>query len=315
MQAVGNNTFLQQMMQKPGFRERLNASKNFYKTKGIECQTQPSEECLFNKCDGQGLLHYIDWTKKLDAIDNPEKYKLRNHEIEWYTPCECLEKKKMDKAIAEKVKAAGIPEKFRKAKVHGFQTECYKQQSSRDTAIIAKTFATQFVEQYEEMEQKGKGLYFYSRTKGSGKTRLASSIANALLNKYQRNVLFIKAADISAQVRKTYHKNADMTEEEVLEVFRSVEVLVIDDLAVTDEKGYTEDLLGKILDHRMDRKLITLITSNRTLKEIDDFYKKGIVGSRVRDLCYEILMPEESVRDMEAERKNEEFERLLLGGA
>ena len=291
----------------------MNASKSFYKEKGIECETQPSDKCTFNKCDGSGFLKFIDWTKKVDAIDNPEKYRLKNHEIEWIEKCDCHEKIEMDKLITERVTAAGIPEKFRKAKVLGFKVDCYKTQENIDAATIAKKMATQFVERFEEMETIGKGLYLYSRTKGSGKTRLISSVANALLSKYQRNVLFIKAADISAQVRKTYNKKAEVTEEEVLEVFRSVEVLVIDDLAVDDPTGYAEDLLGKILDHRMDRQLITLITSNRTLDEIDSLYKKGIVGSRVKKLCYEILMPEESVRDDEAEQEKDLVEKILLG--
>lgn len=301
------------MMQKPDFRERLSALKSSYKEKGIVCETQPSDKCQFNKCDGSGFLKFIDWEKKVDAIDHPEKYRMQNHLIEWIEKCECYEQIEMEKMIAEKVKAAGIPEKFRKAKVLGFRTDCYKKQSNRDAAEIAKKMATQFVERFEEMESVGKGLYLYSHTKGSGKTRLISSIANALLNKYQRSVMFIKAADISAQVRKTYNKNADVSEEEVLEIFRSVEVLVIDDLAVEDKTGYSEDLLGKILDHRMDRQLITLITSNRTLDEIDDLYQKGIVGSRTRKLCYEVLMPEESIRDEEAEREKEIVEKILLG--
>jgi len=300
-------------MQRKDFAERLNASKNFYKAKGIECETQPSEKCPFNKCDGGGFLKFINWEKKIDAIDNPEKYRMKNHEIEWIEKCDCHEKIEMDKLIAERVSAAGIPEKFHKAKVLGFRIDCYKSQESRDAAAIAQKMAKRFVERFEEMENIGKGLFLYSRTKGSGKTRLVSSIANALLSKYQRNVLFIKAADISAQVRKTYNKKAEITEEEVLEVFRSIEVLVIDDLAVDDATGYTEVLLGKILDHRMDRQLITLITSNRTLDEIDSLYQKGIVGSRVKKLCYEILMPEESVRDDEAEQEKDLVEKILLG--
>lgn len=292
----------------------MNAAKNFYKAKGIECQTVASDLCPYKKCDGTGFLEFINWEKKVDAIDNPTAYNMKNHEIEWQEKCECFEQRELNREISKKIQAAGIPEKFRTSKVHGFQIECYQKRVSREAAEFAKKMAVQFIERFEEMESLGKGMYFYSKTKGSGKTRLVSSIANALISKYQRSVMFIKAADLSAQVRKTYNKHADMTEEDVLKLFRTVDILVIDDLAVEDKTGYSEELLGKILDHRMDKQLVTLITSNRTIDEIDGLYKKGIVGSRVRKLCYEVLMPEESVRDAEVVQENEKIERLLLGG-
>ena len=46
---------------------------------------------------------------------------------------------------------------------------------------MAKIIAKRYVEQFEEIQETGKGLYFYSSVKGSGKTRLAVSIANDLI--------------------------------------------------------------------------------------------------------------------------------------
>ncbi len=301
------------MMQRKDFVERMNDSKNTYRAKGIECQTLPSETCPFKKCDGKGILEYINWEKKVDSIDNPQAYLQKEHEIQWQEPCDCYEQLEINRSIAEKIQTAGIPMKFSKSKVHSFKTDCYTKPTSRDAAEIAKKMAIQFVERYEELEDIGKGLYFCSKTKGSGKTRLVSSIANAIISKYLRSLMFIKAADLSAQVRKTYNKNSNVSEDEVLKIFRTVDVLVVDDLAVDDKTGYSEDLLGKILDYRMDNKLLTLITSNMTIDEIDTFYTKGIVGSRIRKLCYEVLMPEESVRDQEAAQENSQVEQILFG--
>lgn len=297
-------------MQKNDFANKLNDLKAEYSQMGIELQTKPNEQCPFYTCDGSGVMHYVNWTKKADAIENPTKYYMKDHEIEWTEKCKCVDQHEFEKAIS----SSGIPVKYSKAKVHGFGIDCYRKLESQTAAKIAKQFAINYVEKFEKvLTFKQNGLYLYSATKGSGKTRLASSIANGLIKLHEQNVLFLKATDISPQVRKTYKKDAESTEEDVLRAFRNVDVLVIDDLAVSTEKDFTEDLIGRILDHRMDKGAVTIITSNKTIEELKGHYPKGIVASRVKKMCYEILMPEESVRDNEAEQESREFEDLLFG--
>lgn len=277
---------------------------------GVKLQTVPSEKCIYKECDGKGFLHYVDWTKKADAIDNPDKYYMKDHELEWYKKCKCVDQSEFERNVT----SSGIPKKYSTAKVHAFGIDCYKKSDSQVAARIAKQMAVNYVEKYNEiLTFKKNGLYLYSATKGSGKTRLASSIANGLIKLHKQSVLFLKATDISPQVRKTYKKDAESTEEDVLRAFRDVDVLIIDDLAVSTEKDFTEDLIGRILDHRMDKGAVTIITSNKTIDELNDHFPKGIVASRVKKMCYEVLMPEESVRDEETEQENQEFEKLLFG--
>lgn len=310
MEAFQDNKALQELMQRSDFANRLNASKTSYSQMGIQLQTAPSEKCAFAECDGSGVLHYINWTKKADAIENPTKYYMKDHEIEWTEKCKCVDQSEFER----KVTSSGIPGKYSKAKVHGFGIDCYKKSESQTAARIAKQMAINYVEKYKELLTfKKNGLYLYSTTKGSGKTRLASSIANGLIKLHKQSVLFLKATDISPQVRKTYKKDSESTEEDVLRAFRNVDVLIIDDLAVSTEKDFTEDLIGRILDHRMDKGAVTIITSNKTIDELKEHFPKGIIASRVKKMCYEVLMPEESVRDEEAEQENREFENLLFG--
>lgn len=311
---------------------------------GIKCETVPSEKCPLHKCDGSGMLWMIDYDKKINisryaqAVDNQQRLlnnakqegmsaeyiKELDDELwtmkaalrkptEWWEPCACYEQREKQKEANKRLDMSGIPECFRKAKVHGFKIDCYKRVESRDIAELAKLAATNYIEHFEQAEDAGKGLYFTSRIKGSGKTRLASSIANALINLYNKNVIFIKAADISAQVRKTYNKDSDATEIQVLQTFYEADVLVIDDLAVENNSTpFVEELLSKILDHRMDKRKITIVTSNRPIEEIDSLYKKGIVQSRIKKMCIEIIMPEESIRDQEADTENQSLEQLLF---
>lgn len=326
------------MQGNPQFAQRMKDAQNLQASKGIECITKPSELCPRNLCDGSGFRWFVDYPKKL----NPQKYiekiqhyqglyaeaKQRNDEVEaerigkiiddlkapaeQQKKCECYTQKQKEQEIAKKLDFSGIPDIFKGVMLNDFRTDIYQKEEDRTSAKLARKSAANYVANYQQMKAAGKGLYFYSEVKGSGKTRIASSIANALISIYNLNVVFIKAADISLQVRKTFKKNAESSEDEVLRALKEVDVLIIDDFAVENNSDYMEELLTKILDYRMEAKNITLITSNIMQDDIDDLYKAGRVSSRVKKMCYEVIMPEESIRDEEAKRENESLERILF---
>lgn len=338
MEAI--SAVMQQMMQKnPRLEQRMKDVQNSLGYRGIECTTTPSDACPKKKCDGSGFLWFIDYHKKMhpekvaedikkhrelyaiahQAKDEPEMNRIDailedlKKESEWWEKCECYTQKQKEKEIAKKLDLSGIPDIFKSSRLNDFRTDIYQKEEDRTSAKLARKSAANYVANYEQMKAAGKGLYFYSEVKGSGKTRIASSIANALISLYEVNVVFIKAADISLQVRKTFKKNTESSEDEVLRAFREVDVLVIDDFAVENNSDYMEELLTKILDYRMEQKNITLITSNIMQNDIDNLYKAGRVSSRVKKMCYEVIMPEESIRDEEAKRENESLERILFG--
>ena len=338
MEAI-STVFQQMMKENPRLEQRMRDVQNSLGSRGIECATTSSDACPKKKCDGSGFLWYIDYYKKMHpekVADDIKKYRelyavaheandqqemdrintilddLRK-ESEWWEKCECHEQKQKEQEIARKLDLSGIPDIFKGARLNDFRTDIYQKEEDRTAAKLARKSAANFVANYEQMKAVGKGLYFYSEVKGSGKTRIASSIANALIGLYEVNVVFIKAADISLQVRKTFKKNAELSEEEVLRMFKEVDVLIIDDFAVENNSDFMEELLTKILDYRMEAKNITLITSNITQDDIDKLYKDGRVKSRVKKMCYEVIMPEESIRDEEAKRENESIERILFG--
>jgi len=305
----------------------------------VTCITTSSDKCPKGLCDGSGFRWFVDYHKKVNpdyyfnekrrlqqeiyvAEQNDDGVKANelNKQLkevtknpEWQEPCECYQQKLKEQEIAKKLDLSGIPDIFKGVRLNDFKTDIYQKEEDRTAAKLARKSAANYVENYDQMKAAGKGLYFYSEVKGSGKTRIVSSIANALISLYELNVVFIKAADISLQVRKTFKKNAESSEDEVLRIFKEVDVLIIDDFAVENNSDFMEELLTKILDYRMEAKNITLITSNITQDDIDNLYKDGRVKSRVKKMCYEVIMPEESIRDEEAKRENESLERILFG--
>lgn len=143
-------------------------------------------------------------------------------------------------AIERKLSFATIPKEFEGHTVENFKTDCYSTKENRELAQMAKVIASRYVEQFDEIRETGKGLYFYSQTKGSGKTRLAVSIANDLIQKKIIAAKFATTIQILDQIKATWGgewKNEE-TEQKLIQEIVSVPVLVIDDIGVEAVKPW-----------------------------------------------------------------------------
>ncbi|OLS34196.1 hypothetical protein BTR22_19095 [Alkalihalophilus pseudofirmus] len=233
-----------------------------------------------------------------------------------YVECECNKERKARKELESTLRYAKIPDKFMDAAINNFDLSKYELDASRSAAAYAKRLSAKFVERFDEIKQEGKGIYFYSRTKGSGKTRLAISIANALLKKYKVTPLYKPATEIFSEIQSTF--DSDKSTTEVVNAFKEAKVLIIDDIGVEESssnKNWKERMMTEILEYRMNNRFITFFTANMPINELSNslLYPQGRVQSRINKMAYEVQMPEESVRDHEAMEENNKFEQMLLG--
>lgn len=290
----------------------MNDARKSLESDPIEILTSTSDDCPNKKCDGKGWLWFKDWSRlnKKDEVCEKTGKLLR---AEWMEKCDCYDQLVKQREIDRKLDLSGIPPIFSKATVHSFDVSIYSTQTDRDTADIAKKAAANFVENYSIMKENGKGLYLYSQVKGSGKTRLASSIANALMKMYGVDIAFIKSAGLFDQIRNTFNKKSETTRSEIIEMFREVELLVVDDLALKGSTQFEEDVIYDVMDYRLEHKKPTIFTSNVTIQGLEAIYPGGRVNKRINKMAMEIYMPEESIRDQEAESENAEFEKILFG--
>lgn len=277
--------------------------------------TSPSDKCISGKCDGTGWLWFKDWSRlnMRDGYNAEGKWVDESLRAEWMEKCDCYEQLEKQREVDKKLDLSGIPPIFKDATVDSFNIGIYKTQKNRDVADLAKKAAINYVTNFKTMQEGGKGLFFYSDIKGSGKTRLATSIANALVKIYGVDLAFIKSADLMAQIQKTFNKKSETTESEIVQVFRNVELLVIDDLAVEKASGFSERIIYNIADYRLEHKKPTLFTSNKTIEELEKIYPGGRVDQRINKMSLEINMPEESIREQEADSENMEYENILFG--
>lgn len=211
-----------------------------------------------------------------------------------------------------RLKFATIPKEFEGQTVDNFQTDCYSTATNRELAAMAQTIAKRYVEKFDEIQETGKGLYFYSRVKGSGKTRLAVSIANDLIEKKFIQAKFATTIQILDQIKATWggiSKNEE-SEQKLIHDIVSVPVLVIDDIGVEAVKDWINERFYNILNGRMIEKRVTIFTSNCKIEELN-FDDR--ITNRIVKMALPVQFPDESIRTAIARKENDDLLDRLLG--
>ena len=241
-------------------------------------------------------------------------YEIERDGYTFMKECECgrLQREK----IQRKLKFATIPKEFEGQTVDNFRTDCYSTPQAKELAQMAKLVAKRYVEKFSEIQETGKGLYFHSNIKGSGKTRLAVSIANDLITKNLVVAKFCTTIQILDQIRETWGgqdrsrpEQAD-TEARLMQDIVSVPVLVIDDIGVEQPKDWINERFYNIINGRMIEKRVTIFTSNFRMDELklDDR-----IVNRINKMALPIEFPAESIRAAIARKENDDLLNRLLG--
>lgn len=248
------------------------------------------EKCKYDMCDGYGAV----WGYEEDGLMRAGL-------------CKC----ELDRIEDKRIGFAQIPEEFIKQTVGSFQIDCYKKAESKTLATIAKKIATNYVKDFEETKENGQGLYFYSDTKGSGKSRLAVSVGNELIKGETKNVRYITTLDLFLEIRSTFNNETGRTESKIIADIRDVDLLILDDVGIGEKatSDWENRILYQVLDHRMTKKKTTIFTSNVPVRQLK--YDQRTV-SRIENMAMQIRMPEESVRSEIAKNKNVEMMKRLM---
>ncbi len=266
--------------------EQIKSRGNEIFTKNDEVDTD-----VCPKCHGTGMELF-----KKDVYGNGEKYN-------WCQTCSACGGI-TSKRVSEEKLAANIPYKNTLADFDWKSYEDTAKEQKVDTTKEQK-IVERFIEHFTEFEAEGLGLYISSKTRGSGKTFLASAIGNELIKRYAMSVRFENASDLLDISNKKYEDGRDPLADLI-----SCRVLILDDLGQkATGRDWLSDVLYKIIDKRCTRKRITIITSNVVLKELD--FDDRIVD-RLNKMTVSVKIPEVCIRAREAnQRKKEILNRLL----
>lgn len=226
--------------------------------------------------------------------------------VEIAVPCKCREKAVMSRRL----RFADIPEAFRGMDLRSFRMDVYRKQESKKMVSDACKIIKTYLDDFESQKDRGMGLYIWSRTKGSGKTRIAAGIANELMKRY--TVKFAVSLTILQEIKNTWRRDAAGNESQLLDALSTTDILIIDDFGVEAPAAWINDKMYQIINERYINQKVTIFTSNDPLDKIS--YDDRITN-RIKERTYQIAFPEESVRDHIAERMQEEIiEKMIAGG-
>lgn len=226
--------------------------------------------------------------------------------VEIAVPCKCREKAVMSRRL----RFADIPEAFRGMDLRSFRMDVYRKQESKKMVSDACKIVKTYLDDFESQKERGMGLYIWSRTKGSGKTRIAAGIANELMKRY--TVKFAVSLTILQEIKNTWRRDAAGSESQLLDALSTTDILIIDDFGVEAPASWINDKMYQIINERYINQKVTIFTSNDPLDKLS--YDDRITN-RIKERTYQIAFPEESVRDHIAERMQEEIiEKMIAGG-
>lgn len=200
---------------------------------------------------------------------------------------------------------ANIPENFKEIRLDSFDTHVYVTADNAKKAEIALKCIQYWLREFDVLKERGMGLYMYSQTKGSGKTRMAVSIANELIYDKNCQVKFCTSLQILNEIKTSWDNGTANTERKLLDFLATSEILIIDDFGTEQsDKPWINERFYQIINNRYIDKKVTIFTSNKRLESLE--YDTRIT-SRIKERTFQIPFPEESVRDVIAKDNFREF--------
>lgn len=138
----------------------------------------------------------------------------------------------------------------------------------------------------------GAGLYFYSKTKGSGKTFLSTILGNELTRRGKR-VRWYGVTNLLQDIKASYDRESGTSSAEIINLCKTAEILILDDIGVEKQSSWVNETMYTILDERLTHARPTIFTSN--IRPLELQYDARVTD-RISRMTELIEMPEENVR-------------------
>ncbi len=228
---------------------------------------------------------------------------------ETFRECQCGIRQRQ--IMKGRISFADIPESFKDVRMNNFDEKVYADADSWNKIHNAVRAINYWLKNFETMKERGMGLYLYSGRKGSGKTRMAASIANELLYEKDIRVKFATSLQILKEIKASWNnRDVECSESRLLDFLCTSEILIIDDFGTEQTKDWIGERFYQIINSRYVDKKITIFTSNARpdLLEYDDR-----IINRIKERTFQIPFPEESVRDIIARQNMRELANGIKG--
>ncbi len=211
-----------------------------------------------------------------------------------YIACKKLQEKLKKEAYLENIELFESTKAVKEAKISEIKTD------DKERLQIIRYFKT-FLEEYEEKKHP-KGLYLHGSF-GTGKTYLISALFNELA---KRNIRC--AICYYPEFLRSLKESFDTDYKEKFRYIKKVPILLLDDIGAEVVSPWARDeILGSILQYRMEENLPTFFTSNLNLKELEEHLatsNRGIENLKARRILERIEYMTVSMQLIGKNRRN-----------
>lgn len=172
--------------------------------------------------------------------------------------------------VADLMDNAGIARRFEACEFDNYQA--INQDAATNLAACQR-----YTSSWPERLNAGTGLVMTGNC-GTGKNHLAVSMAKSIIRDHLAKVEITDVMRLTRAVKSTWRHNAEMTEEEVIERFASLDLLIIDEVGVQFGSPTEMTILQEIINARYESILPTILISNLTFDQLKD-----TIGERILD--------------------------------
>ena len=181
----------------------------------------------------------------------------QNNLVFSYIACKYKKKLEKERAYQNNVMIVDMPKEILDASMKNIYTD----DKNRLETI---KWLTTFIKKYE-MGEKTKGLYLTGNF-GCGKTYLVAACFNELAKKGKK-VAIIYYPEFLRELKESFSDDF----KNIFNKTKKAELLLIDDIGAETTTNWNRDeILGTILQYRMQESLPTFFTSNLSIKELEE---------------------------------------------
>lgn len=174
-----------------------------------------------------------------------------------YVPCKYKKKLDKDNKYKENIISFDMPREIMDASMK----DIYTDDKNRLETI---KWLTTFIKKYES-DNNIKGLYLTGNF-GCGKTYVVAATFNEIAKKGKR-VAIVYYPEFLRRLKESFSDDYKV----VFDSVRKSDLLLLDDIGAETVTNWNRDeVLGTILQYRMQEKLPTFFTSNLTIKELEE---------------------------------------------